>query len=106
MKTSVSVTSIHQYHAMQMFGQIAPKQLLILHKMRPGRLYSRRELSKLTGLETSCVAGRVNELLEMQQLEVVGTLRCSITHRHVEAVRLRDVQGDIFGVGMRISKNG
>jgi hypothetical protein len=91
MKTAVTATSLRTYDAMNGAG-FGALQMLILKKMRAGVLYSRRQLADMTRLETSCVAGRVNELVKAGSLEVVGTIKCRISGRTVEAVKLADEQ--------------
>lgn len=96
MKTNVATSSIKTHDALVANGELEPKESLIIAKMRPGRIYSRRELSKITRLETSCVAGRVNRLVEIGVLEIVGNMRCPLTSRSVEAVKLAAAQSDLF----------
>lgn len=98
MKTAVAETSIAQYRALRDSGSLAPKQFLILSKMRYGRNYSRRELAGLTGLETSCVAGRCNELLDRGLLETTGTMPCPITGKQVQALKLASEQQEMFSM--------
>lgn len=48
---------------------------------------TRRQIAKITGLETSCVAGRVNELLMAGQIkELPETMPCPISGRRVKVV--------------------
>ena len=86
MKTAVTITSLLSYDALRSIG-LARCHASIIEAMTPGKLYSRRELAVLTGLETSSVAGRVNELVAADMLEVVGKQRCARTGRVVEVVR-------------------
>ena len=96
MRIAQSETAIAQYHAMRDSGELAPLQRQIIAAMTPGRIYSRRELSSMCLLETSCVAGRTRELLDMGRIEVVGTILCPLTRRNVEGVKLAETQLDIF----------
>jgi len=91
MKTSIAPTSLRSYDAMNGSG-FAALQALIINKMKPGRIYSRRQLAQITGLETSCIAGRVHELIKIGSLEVVGTIKCPLSGRQVEAVKKADEQ--------------
>lgn len=95
MKTAVAHSSINAHDAMQGTG-FAALQALILARMKPGRLYSRRQLAQMTSLETSTVAGRVNELIELEAIVVCGTIKCPITHRNVEAIKRADEQMELL----------
>ena len=94
MKTAVTSTSIDSYHQHRA-NRFAGQHAVILAYMRPGSIYSRRQLAGLTGFETSAVAGRCNELIENGQLEVCGHIRCAITGRTVEGVRLVGLQMEL-----------
>lgn len=85
MKTNVAASSISTYHDITplITGECYRK---ILQAMSPGLTYTRKQIARLTGLETSCVAGRVNELLEMEQLSLTGSVKCPITNRTVQGV--------------------
>jgi hypothetical protein len=87
MKTAVSKSSIDAYHGHKANG-FAGQHGIILAVMRPGKLYSRRQIAKASKLETSTVAGRVNEILESGQLEVCGTIYCPLSGRQWCAARL------------------
>lgn len=95
MKTSVTKTSIYSYDAMRANG-FNGQHHLILSKMVQGRIYSRRELATMTGLETSAVAGRCNEMIVLEQIEVCGHIKCPITHRQVEGVKLVGQQQELL----------
>ena len=95
MKIAVSSTTLASYDQMNGAG-FGALQSLILARMKPGQLYSRRQLAQMTRLETSTVAGRVNELISRDVLEVVGTIKCPVTQRNVEAVKRTDVQMALF----------
>lgn len=90
MRTAVTETSIKSYDALKASGFKGQHAAIVSH-MERGQIYSRRQLSVMTGLETSAVAGRVNELLDDKILIVCGHIRCPITNRTVEAVRLSEV---------------
>ena len=95
MKTNVSQTSIRSYDALKSSGFKGQHAAVVSH-MEAGRIYSRRQIAKLTGLETSAVAGRCNELLEAGQIVVCGHIRCPITGRQVEAVKLAGAQLELL----------
>ena len=69
MKTRVTDTSLASYDALRTSG-FKGQHATILNRMQPGKPYSRRQIAMQTGLETSAVAGRVNELLE-RRLHVI-----------------------------------
>ena len=94
MKTAVTSTSIDSFHAHKA-NAFAGQHGIVLAVMRVGQMYSRRQIAKLSKLETSTVSARVNELLECGQLEVCGTLKCPHSGRHVEAVKRVAAQMEI-----------
>ena len=94
MKTNVSETSIRSYDALRASGFKGQHAAIVSH-MDPGVIYSRRQLAKITGLETSAVSGRVNELLSDGLVVVCGRIRCPLTGRLVEAVKLASAQLEI-----------
>ena len=87
MRTDVADTSLEAYDALKTSPILGKKQKQILDAMQTKRAYTRRELSRLCNMETSSVAGRVNELIFMRYVEVVGRKECPITHKLVEAVQ-------------------
>lgn len=93
MKTAVTQTSIRSYDALMARG--FKQHATILNNMERGQIYSRRQIATITGLETSAVAGRTNELLADGHLIVCGHIRCPITGRMVEAVRLAEKQMEL-----------
>ena len=95
MKTNVAKTSIRNYDALKASG-FNGQHAAIVSRMERGVIYSRRQISKLTGLETSTVAGRVNELVEDGQIIVCGNIKCPHSGRTVEAVKLVDVQMELM----------
>ena len=74
---------------------MAAKKALILHVMAHGKAYSRRQLSIITGLETSCIAGRVNELVKDGLIEEIGQMHCPVTGRMVDAIALSPEQMEL-----------
>lgn len=91
MRTAVAETSMRSYDALKASGFKGQHAAIVSH-MERGQIYSRRQLAMLTGLETSAVAGRCNELITDKLLEVCGHIRCPITGRQVEAVKLVEAQ--------------
>ena len=86
MKTNVTASSIATYHDIHpmITGECYRK---ILQAMSPEKIYTRKQIARLTGLETSCVAGRINELLEMQQVALYGVIKCPVSGRMVQGIK-------------------
>jgi len=95
MKTAVTCTSLRSYDALKASGFKGQHAAIVSH-MERGQIYSRRQLASMTGLETSSIAGRCNELIEEGLLVVCGTMRCPITGRNVEAVKLAERQMELL----------
>ena len=95
MRTNVTASSISSYDSLKASG-MAASQARILAFMRPGRFYSRKQIAKALKMETSSVAGRVNELIEMNQVEVCGHIKCPISCKTVEAIKLAGHQTSLF----------
>lgn len=91
MRTAVTETSIRSYDALKASGFKGQHAAIVSH-MERGQIYSRRQLATMTGLETSAVAGRCNELVTDGQIQVCGHIRCPITGRLVEGVKLAEAQ--------------
>lgn len=91
MRTAVTKSSLRSYEALKASGFKGQHAAIISH-MERGQIYSRRQLATMTGLETSAVAGRCNELVSDGQIQVCGYIRCPITGRTVEAVKLAEAQ--------------
>ena len=87
MKTNVAITSIRSYHALRESG-FKGQHAAILSHMEPDAIYSRRQLANMTGIETSAVAGRINELVDRGVVEQCGLMRCPVTGRTVSAVKV------------------
>lgn len=84
---SVRDTSSAAYH--ESADRRAQCQEKILGALQELGAASRRQLAQKTGLEVSCVAGRVNELLKAGAIQEEEQPRpCPITHRNVHWVAL------------------
>lgn len=92
MKTDVAASSIDYYYGSRALSTFADQEKAILAVMQHGKTYTRRELSRLTGIEVSSVAGRVNSLIHLGVIEVIGRKVCSVTRINVEALMLTPVQ--------------
>jgi predicted transcriptional regulator len=87
MKTAVTASSLSAYDAI--VGVITQeKERAIAEVMKSGRRFTRREISKITGMETSSVSARVNHMIFIGVIEVSGQMRCPITKKMVEAIKL------------------
>lgn len=95
MRTAVTQSSIHSYDALRANGFKGQHQA-ILAVMEPGRIYSRRQLANLAGLETSACSGRCNELIVLERIEVCGCIKCPLTNRLVEGVKLVSQQQELL----------
>jgi len=95
MKTAVTESSIRSYDALKASGFKGQHAAIVSH-MDKGKIYSRRQLAGLTGLETSAVAGRCNELIDEGLIVVCGHIRCPITNRTVEAIKLAESQMELM----------
>jgi hypothetical protein len=95
MKTNVTDSSIRSYDALRFSGFKGQHAAIVSHMVRDV-IYSRRQLAQLTGLETSAVAGRCNELIEEKILVVCGQIRCPLSNRLVEAVKLAGAQMELL----------
>ena len=94
MRTNVKDTSIDAYDDLRHTIKLGKMQQEVLSVMKPKTLYTRRELSRITKLETSTIAGRVNELIEAGFIDVVDKVKCPITNKTVEALILTEKQND------------
>lgn len=83
MKTAVTQTSRDAYHALT---STSKQCNAILDAMRAGTLYTRRQVAKLVGLETSTSAARFNALIAAGQVKVCGRIKDPVSGVSVEAV--------------------
>lgn len=67
-------------------SKLTAQQFKLLDVMRWGFTHTRKELARRAGLEINVVCGRVNELVNMQCIGVLGKRKCSITGKEVEAL--------------------
>lgn len=95
MKTNVTDSSLAAYDHIK--GRImAESYKAILAAMVPGILYTRKQIARQLNMETSSVSGRVNELIALNEIQVVGQIRCPISERMVEAITLAPLQAGLF----------
>ncbi len=85
---TVADTSIEAYEEHKAEGKVGAQSNMILKKMRPNTNYSRRELSRLTGIDLSSICGRVNEMLSVGLLVEDAQRKCLITSKKINPVRI------------------
>lgn len=89
MKTNMLETSLEAYTDLKSNGKSSRQVDLILSKLSHGQDYTLREIQQLTGLEINSVAGRVNDIKKLGELEhTTFKRRCSITGKLVQPVKL------------------
>jgi hypothetical protein len=88
MLTNVAETSIRNYRDPQTACELCRIRERILERMKFGQTYTRREVAALAGIDNSCAAGRVNELIKAGSIVVVGTGPRGIRGRKVELLSL------------------
>ena len=82
MRTNVKDTSIDAYDDLRHTIKLGKMQQEVLDAMKPKIIYTRRELSRLTNLETSSIAGRVNELIEAGFIDVIDRKSTRLNSSH------------------------
>lgn len=87
MLTNVATTSADAYHSLRRDGSLTRQQAQIMAVIEAGRDYSGREIARLTGLDTSTVAGRLHDLCESGALETAPKRPCKHSGKVVEPVR-------------------
>lgn len=83
--TLVQPTSKYAYYHRAL--ALEPTQFeKILDVMELGRRYTRRELHHKTSIETSTISARVNSLIKLGKIKVVGTKLDPYTNIHTQAL--------------------
>lgn len=85
---NVKDSSLDAFFDLQKSSVLQNQQRKILSVMQPGAIYTRRQLAKLTGIETSTVSARVNSMLDVA-IEIVGKTKDNLTNKTVEALKLK-----------------
>jgi hypothetical protein len=95
MKTNVTYSSLAAYDHIKahITGECHRK---ILAVMLDELIYTRKQIARMLSMETSSIAGRVNELVEMGEIEVCGQIRCPVSGRMVEAIKLAPLQKELI----------
>lgn len=88
MKTNVRESSLDAYFDVKQTSTLQDQQRKIISVMQPETIYTRRQLAMLSGIETSTVSARVNSMIDVV-IEVVGKTKDPITHKNVEALKLK-----------------
>jgi DNA-binding Lrp family transcriptional regulator len=95
MRTNVTATSLAAHDSIA--GTItADCHRKIIAAMQAEIFYSRKQIARMLGMETSSVAGRVNELIDLGVIEVVSQIICPISNRRVEGIKLAPTQKALF----------
>lgn len=79
------------------FGHIKleRKQRAILNCLERNGSMNRRRIAALTKIEINSVCGRVDDLREMGLVEIDGMIKCPVTGRMTEAVRVKPLRSRI-----------
>jgi hypothetical protein len=94
MKISVAESSIRTYHQIGHITSDMQRQIMDLFEMdTSGTPWTRREIAQFLQVETSCIAGHVNELIKADQLVETGMIRCPVSGRMVGALSLPMIEG-------------
>jgi hypothetical protein len=88
MLPNVTETSISDYRDPRTVGDLCPIRERILERMEPSQTDTRCEIAALAGIDHSCAAGRVNELLKAGSIVVVGAGPRDICGREVDLLSL------------------
>ena len=91
MKTNVAESSLAAYDSLGV-EPLSRIQSVVMEAIDAlgGGWVSRKQIAQQSGLETSTVAGRVNELIAARRLEQsTALMTCPVTGRGVRMVRLR-----------------
>lgn len=96
MRTQVSETSRDAFNSIRREGKLQPMQKSILDALKDGRLYTRKQLRDITGMELSSVCGRVNSLLAAGLIDLHGEVRDEKTGKRQELIGLPKIQRDLF----------
>lgn len=83
---TVADTSIIAYLDHKLQGKVGRQAQSLYEFMEDNVDYSRKELSRLTGMELSSVCARVNEMVDVGMLREVTRRKCKITGRLISPV--------------------
>lgn len=88
MKTNIKSSSLDAFYDHKKSQKLQAQQLKIVSVMQPEKVYTRRELAQLSGIETSTVSARVNSMIDTV-IQIVGTKKDTTTGKTVEALQLK-----------------
>lgn len=88
MKTNIKSSSLDAFYDHKKSQKLQAQQLKIVSVMQPEKVYTRRELAQLSGIETSTVSARVNSMIDTV-IQIVGTKKDTTTGKTVEALKLK-----------------
>lgn len=80
-------TSLDAFFDLKKTRALQNQERLILSKMQPNTVYTRRELAHLAGIETSTASARINSMLDLQII-IVGKKKDPVTGKTAEALML------------------
>lgn len=97
MSQAVQTSSIETYHQLEDSGTAGRIRDRVFRFIREHKYCTRRQVAHSLELETSCVAGRVNELITAGLVaETEQHVRCPITKRMVNGLREAPPQRRLF----------
>jgi len=94
MRTAVTETSREAYRSLIHEHKLQPMQEKILELLSDNIPRTRKEIRDATGMELSSVCGRVNALLDLHLLFIVGEKKDPRTNKYQELIGFR--QGSLF----------
>ena len=109
MKTMVAETSLEAYHSLPVADYLQPRERDVMALFqKESTTLTRKQIAACTGLELSCVCGRVRSLLDKQALAVRGDSVDHVTGKRQEVLGLPllaqacffDQQGEIDRAGI------
>lgn len=96
MKTNVSSTSLNAYHSLGVADYLQPKERLVMAVFTgPDVKLTRKQIAQRTGLELSCICGRVNSLVAKGALVEDGTQKDPKTNKE-QALLKRAEKAPLF----------
>ena len=89
MKTMVAETSLEAYHSLPVADYLQPRERDVMALFQNSiTMLTRKQIAARTGLELSCVCGRVRSLLDKKALAVRGDCIDPVTHKRQELLGL------------------
>ena len=89
MKTMVAETSLEAYHSLPVADYLQPRERDVMALFqKESTTLTRKQIAACTGLELSCVCGRVNSLVTKNRLAVRGDSIDHVTGKRQEVLGL------------------